>query len=361
MKRLAVGLALLLSFTGMAFAQNDFTVLATVKLDKNESITLKNLKARTAFIQKQYDAYGIKIDTVEQKKTILDNLIYEKLITQAAQKEGLVVTDSEVDNAFLSTFSQRLGTQVAESQLSDIIKSQTGMTLDEYIKKESSMSLAEFKEYQRNTILVQKYVYSKKYDELKKAVPTDEQIRQAYDMNKSVFVQTDMEKLFLVIVPFTSSEVEAKAKAESIKNQYLKDKKITSIINNVDNGKVYVAQERYVQQSQQQAQILGWSYDKITELFAKDEGFVSDVIKTDSDYQFYAVEKKYPAKMLGLSDVVQPDSNYTVYEYIKANLTQQLQRQMYEQLVMDLGKSLDTAGNVDRKKTGAALESLLNW
>ena len=73
MKRLAVGLALLLSFAGMAFAQNDFTVLATVKLDKNESITLKNLKSRTNFIQKQYDAYRIKITEVDQKKTILDN------------------------------------------------------------------------------------------------------------------------------------------------------------------------------------------------------------------------------------------------------------------------------------------------
>ncbi len=361
MKRLAVGLALLLSFAGMAFAQNDFTVLATVKLDKNESITLKNLKSRTNFIQKQYDAYGIKITEVDQKKTILDNLIYEKLITQAAQKEGLSVTDSEVDNAFLSTFSQRLGTQVTEAQLSDLIKSQTGMTLDEYIKSESSMSLSEFKEYQRNTILVQKYVYLKKSDELRKAVPTTAQINQAYDMNKSVFVQSDMEKLFLVIVPFGSSEVEAKAKAESIKNQYLKDKKIAPIMSNADNGKVYVAQERYVQQTQQQAQVLGWSYDKITELFGKDEGFVSDVIKTDGDYQFYVVEKKYPAKMLGLNDDVQPDSNYTVYEYIKANLTQQLQRQMYEQLVIDLGKSLDLPENVDRKKTGAALESLLNW
>ena len=362
MKRLVLGLTLLLTLIGFTFAQSDFTVLATVKLDKNESITLKNLKSRVDFVQKQYEPYGIKVNSVEQRKSILENLIYEKLLLQSAQKEGIVVTNSEVDSSFLNTFSQQLGMQLTESELSDIIKQQTGQSLDEYLKSNSGMNTSEYKAYLKNQLVVQKYVYSKKMNELRNITPSVEQIQQAYDMNKKNFTQNDMEKLFLVIVPFaSSSEVDAKAKCESLRNQYSKDKKVGVILNNADNGKSYVAQERFVQQSQQQAQALGWSYEKLGELFSKPEGYISEVTKTESDYQFYVVEKKYEAKMLGLNDVVQPESNYTVYEYIKANLTQQLQSQFFENAALELSKSLDKPENVDRKKTGAELESLLNW
>ena len=89
MKRLAIGFALLLSAVAGVFAQNDFQPLAVVKLNKSETITLKQLKTRANFVLTQYKPYGIKELTSDQKKQILENLIDEKLITQAAAKNKL--------------------------------------------------------------------------------------------------------------------------------------------------------------------------------------------------------------------------------------------------------------------------------
>ena len=209
MKKFSIGLLIFFAALG-AFAQSDLQPLAVVKLNKSETITVKQLKTRANFIQKQY---GMESLPIEQKQALLENLIAEKLITQAAAKEGLSVTDSQVDDAFLNTFSQQLG----------------------------------------------------------------------------------------------------------------------------------------------------WSIDKLNELFGKSAGYLSEVTETASDFQFYAVLKRYDAKMLSISDVVQPETTVTVYDYLKRNITSQKQSQYFTEAAQEISKSLDIPSNVDRKKTGDALKKLLNW
>ena len=90
-------------------------------------------------------------------------------------------------------------------------------------------------------------------------------------------------------------------------------------------------------------------------------GYISELNETKNDFQFYAVRQKYAAKMLAIGDVVQPETTITVYDYIKQNLTNQKQQAALLKAVNDLTKSLDTPENVERKKTGDALDKLLNW
>ena len=116
MKRLAFGLALFLA-TAVLFAQNDLQALAVVKLNKSETITLKQLKNRVEMYQKQN---GVSSFTVDQKKDILNALIDEKLVVQAAQKAGMQITDSQVNQYFLQSVSQQFGQQVTEAQFADI-------------------------------------------------------------------------------------------------------------------------------------------------------------------------------------------------------------------------------------------------
>ena len=74
MKRIVI--ALMMVFTSFCmFAQSDLQVLAVVKLNKNESITVKQLKARCETYQKQM---GKKL-TVEERKMVLKSLTEEKL------------------------------------------------------------------------------------------------------------------------------------------------------------------------------------------------------------------------------------------------------------------------------------------
>ncbi|MBQ1834044.1 MAG: SurA N-terminal domain-containing protein [Treponema sp.] len=359
MKRFALGIALSLALVTSVFAQSgDMTPLAVVKLNKTETITLKQLKTRVGLLEKQV---GQKT-TVEQRKQLLDSLIQEKLVLQAAAKQGLAITDSQVDQAFLSTFSQQLGQQVTEAQLSELIKAQTGKSLNDYLLATTGMGLKESKEYLKTQLIAQQYVYGMKQAEISKIAATDSEIRSQFDMNRSQFVWNDMVKLFLVVVPKGSNASTAQATAKDLRNQYVKDKsKENSIKASADNGKKYQAGNLLVQKTTAQAQALGWTYANIEELFGNSEGYVSEVTETQTDYQFYAVQKKYAAKMLGISDIVMPESNVTVYEYIKSILTSNKQQQYFAQAAQDIAKGLDTPANVERKKTGDALNALLNW
>lgn len=359
MKRLAFGLALFLA-TAVLFAQNDLQALAVVKLNKSETITLKQLKNRVEMYQKQN---GVSSFTVDQKKDILNALIDEKLVVQAAQKAGMQITDSQVNQYFLQSVSQQFGQQVTEAQFADIVKQQTGMSLDDFMKQQVGMNVADYKSYLKNQLLAHQYVLSQKQNEIKTVASTDEEIRSFFELNKASFVWNDMIKIFLVMVPKNGKANEAaKKKADSMLAD-LKAKKLNydKIKANMESDKTYQGGDLIVSKTAQHAQQLGISYQELMELFGRDIGYISNVTETGDNFQFYAVRQKYAAKMLGLSDVVQPDTTITVYDYIKSNLTQQKQSQFLITAVQDITKSLDTAQNVDRKKTGDALDKLLNW
>ena len=358
MKSVSLGVLLFLT-AAISFAQSDLQPLAVVKLNKSETITVKQLKTRANFVQKQY---GIDSLPMDQREALLESLISEKLISQAAVKENMSVTDSQVDDAFLNTFSQQLGTRVTEAQLEDLIKKQSGKTLDEYIKEYSGMSKSEYKAYLKSQLLVQQYVFAKRQNELRSVAATDEEIRNAYEMNKATFVWNDMMKLFLVMVPKGSNDMAARSSATDLRSQYLKDtKKATEIKNSSDNGKTYRAGDIIVAKTAQQAQQLGWSVDKMNELFEKEVGYTSDITETKNDFQFYSVLRRWDAKMLSISDIVQPETTVTVYDYLKNSITSQKQSQFFAKAAQELAKELDTSANVDRKKKGDALKKLLEW
>ncbi|MBQ7158823.1 MAG: peptidyl-prolyl cis-trans isomerase [Treponema sp.] len=361
MKKLALGLAVFFVSAFAVFAQNDLQPLAVVKLNKSETITLRLLKTRVEMYQKQN---GVSSFTVDQKKDILSAIIDEKLVVQAAQKAGMQITDSQVDQYFLQSVSQQVGQQVTEAQFADIVKQQTGLSLDDFMKQQVGMNVSDYKLFLKNQLLAQQYVLSQKQNEIKNVAPSDEEIRSFYELNKASFVWNDMMKLFLVIYPKDGkNNADIKKKAETALAD-LKAKKLTydKIKANMEKDNSYQGGDLIVSKTAQHAQQLGISYQELMELFGRDIGYISNLNETNDNFQFYAVRQKYSAKMLGLSDVVQPETTITVYDYIKTNLTQQKQSQFLMAAVQDITKSLDTPQNVDRKKTGDALDKLLsNW
>ncbi len=358
MKRFALG-AVIFTLATALFADSDLTPLAVIKLNKTETVTLKQLKTRVEMYQKQN---GVASFTPEQKKDILDAIIDEKLVVQAAQKAGMQITDSQVNQYFLQNISQQVGKQVTEAQFAEIVKQQTNLSLDDFMKQQVGMSVTDYKAFLKNQLLAQQYVLQQKQSEIQGQAPTDAEIRTFFEMNKASFVQPDMLKMFLVIVPKGTDVEAARTRANKLL-QDLKDKKITydGIKNTLKSDSSFQGGDLLVNKSAQNAQQLGISYQELIELFTRDVGYLSNLNETEENFQFYAVREKYSAKMLGLSDIVQPDTTVTVYDYIKQNLTQQKQSQYLMTAVQDITKELDTPQNVDRKKTGDALLKLLNW
>ena len=358
MKKILLAATFLLSFVFGAFAQSDLQPLAVVKLNKSETITLKQLKTRIGMGQKMGDIPATL--SIDDKKQILEALIDQRLVVQAAQKAGISITDSQVNQAFLQNISQMIGRQVTEAEFASYIKETTGLSLDDFMKQQVGLSLSEYKAFFKEQIMTQQYILQQKQSEIAKAVPKDEDIRKFYDLNKASFVQNDLVKVFMVRVPKNNNADGAKAKGEAllkgITNKSLSYDKVKE-----DSGNDYQVVDLLIQKTTQNAQELGIKYDDLIELFGRDVGYISKLNETDEDFQFYAVRKKYAAKMLDIGDLVQPETTVTVYVYIKQYLSNQMQSQAYIKAANDLIKALNTPTNVERKKTGKDLDKLLSW
>lgn len=357
MKKILLAATLAISMAFGAFAQSDLKPLAVVKLNKPETITLKQLKNRVENFQKQSNIPSL---TVDQKKEILESLIDEKLVVQAAQKAGMNITDTQVNQYFLQNISQQAGRNVTEAEFSDIIKKETGLSLDDYMKQQLGMSLDEYKAYLKNQLLAQQYILQQKQGEISKVAPTDDDIRKFYDLNKASFVQNDMVKILLVIVPKAGNAAGAKIKAEALMKG-VTDKSISYDKLKADSGKDYQGGDLLISQTAQHAQQLGISYDDLRELFSYKVGYISSLEDNETDYRFYVVRQKYAAKMLSISDLVQPETTITVYDYIKQNLTNQMQSQALMAAVQDITKTLRTPSNFEYKQKDDKLKALLDW
>jgi len=360
MKKIAISIMMLFAVAGMAFAQSaDLQVLAVIKYSKSESITVKQLKTRAATYQKQI---GRSLN-VDEKVKVLDSLIDEKVMLQAAQKAGISLPDSSVDQYFQQLMAQQTGLNVSEKELNDLIKQMQGVTLDELLLQQVGMNIAEYKGYLKNQLVIQQYVLQQKQNELQTVAATDEEIRTFYQSNKKSFVWDDMMKVFMVIVPKGNDADAAKLKLNDYRNKYI-DKKMTAdqltVQSNVA-GSGFQAGELLLPITEQGAATIGMPYQNLTVLYGTNEGFVSDVQETAVDYRFISTGKKYEAKMLGLSDLVQPETTMTVYDYIRSNLSAQKQQMYLQTAAQEMADSLDVPEYVDRKKTGDALNALLNW
>ena len=340
-------------------AQANLQPLVVVKLNGYETISLKDLKDSVETYQSQS---GQKFN-IEQKKEILESLIDQKLIVQAAKKEGIVFSDSQVDQYYLANMSQIVGRQVTEKEFADIVRQTQNMSVDEFLKSQLRMNVAQYKAYLRSQLMAQQYVLTKKQNEINSVAPTDKDIRDFYELNKSKLVWNDMVHMFLVSVKKDSNPDAAKSKIQKLMSDFSTGKltidAMRAATQDVSAG--YVAGDLMVEKTEKYAAMLGVSYERILQIFNEPLKKVSDLKETDIDYQFYVLLDKYNAKMLRISDIVQPGSTITVYEYIKQTLTNQMRNSALLKAVQDISAELNIPANVERKKTGAELDNLLNW
>lgn len=359
MKRFVFSAALVLMLTGMVYAQSDLQPIANVKLQKSEPITMKQLKARIEAYQKELG----RSMTLDDRKQVLDMLINERLVVQAAEKDGLKISDSEVNQNFTQMISQQVGKAVTEIEFAQMVKEKTGMQLDDFMRNQNGMTVAEYKSFLKSQLLAQRYVMSKHQAELQSVPgPTDAEIRSNYDLYKQNFVQPDMLKIFLVMVPKGDNPADAKAKLADFQKQ-LKDKPASANDLKIKSQAAtsgYQAGETFINKDPAAPQQLGITLD-VLKIFAMGTNDVSDIFETPKDFRVFMVQDKYPAKILELSDVVRPGTTVTVYEYVKGNLLSQAQNNLYNKFLSQIINDLRKPENYQILKSGAELDKALTW
>ena len=362
MKKILIATFFALVGVFCATSQNLMQPLAVVKYNDSETITVKEVKD---LVDTQEKEAGRKL-TPQEREQLYEAVINQKLVLQAAKKAGVTVQATEVDQMFLQNISQQLGLQrvYSEKELDDLVRQEKKIPFAQFVKDETGMTIAEVKNNMiRPALVVQRYILSQKQNELQKIAATDKEIRDYYELNKTNFNRPDSLKLFLVAAP-KQGEPNAKSKIESLLADLKSGKTSVDKIRseNTDPQKSgYVSTNIFLMKTPQHAASLGISAEQLLAMFNEPLNKPSDIRENPQSYQFYVILEKYPAKSLALSDVLQPDSTQTVYETIRGVLTQQKQYQFLEKARQDLLKSLNTAENVQRKKTGDELIKLLSW
>jgi peptidyl-prolyl cis-trans isomerase SurA len=331
----------LLTALGLQAQAIDKTV-ATVRLNKTEAITLRQL-------QKRYELYERQIEVLTRlgistpKKTpdqILDDLIAEKLILQAAENERIDITQQELDR-FIQQSKRELQAQLkrmpTDQEFQEIVERETGLTYPEWIQQK------------KNEMLFQKYVTQTRQDLLQKPVaePTAEEIETVYQANKMSFVTPDMVRLKQIYIDtrgLSSKEdlEDARRRAEEASRRLQNGEKFEDLVFEVSEdpeSKSRAGDWGVLDRENKNARIfLGSEFFEA--LFRLSEGGTSGVLRSNVGYHIVRVIEKIDMRILKLDDRVPPDYNISVREQIRVKLLQDKQAKYSQQVLLDLIEEL---------------------
>ncbi len=364
MKKIAIGTILTLAGLFSAAAQASLLqTLCVVKYTEPEAVTVKEVKD---IVDTQEKETG-KPMSPQERQTTYETIINQKLILQAAKKDGVTVSASDIDQAFLTSIAQqlRLNRVYSEKELNDLVMQREKVSFSQFVKNQTGMTVEQVKATVIKPDLIwQRYLLSKNQAELQTIAASDKEIRDYYELNKVKFIRPESLKMFLVAVPKQNDPAAARTKIEMLLAD-LKSGKKTLEQMRVEGRDVtkagYGAADLFIMKTPEHAAQLGITADRLNKMFVEDLNKPSEILEAAQAWEFYELLEKYPFKALELSDVVQPDSTQTVYEIVRGNLTYSKQMQFLEQKRQEIIKSLNTPENVQRKKTGDDLIKLLSW
>jgi len=347
MKRIAF-ITLFTLFTAFcSFAQADLQTAATVNLIKTEVITVRQLRAEVENAEKspQLDLLRQRIapqlsiadfgKSLVLRRYVLDDMINERLVIQAAERDKVTIAESEVNqqiNQLRSQLAQNLGRQPTEAEFASAIKAQFGF------------DMPVFQEKLRRQLIFQKYLMTKKQSTIESIrPPTEADIVSRYNLEKAQLVRPDTVRISMIQAVYGQDKTKAKELidrlAREIGNNPSKFDEVF-IRGQASNSGYYAADEGYLPRSTQTAQLVGQDFINIA--FSLKQGEVSRVIDGQRGYQIIKVTETYAQKNLELDDIVQPGSRVTVREFIGNVLLQERQAEIIarasQELINDLRK-----------------------
>lgn len=307
-------------------------VIASVSIGKKtENITQEDLDAKIA----EYKAAG----ATNTDEEILEILVNDKVFLMSAERDKVSVSDVEVDER-LRSLKQQFETQYGQNiSDEDFMKyMQESLT--------NGKSLDDYKSALKNSILVDKYLRTKKAVDLETvSVITDDEIKKFYRKNQSQFVNPEYVKISHIFIP--STEKDAK-------------ETLQKVLSDIKSGKISFEKAVVEYSQDQNSQKNGGDIGNITAsnsdilgeefidcIFDLDVGQIADeVIQSPSGYHILKCLFHSDMKFLSIDDYVSPDSNMTVREYIRKYLQQQKAQESYVKATNDFVEELKKSAKI---------------
>ncbi|MDR0710245.1 MAG: peptidyl-prolyl cis-trans isomerase [Spirochaetaceae bacterium] len=325
-------------------AQMDLQPAAIVRLTKSEPITVKQLRSEVERMETQTRR---KLGPAERRQ-ILDVMINERLAIQAAERDKITVTENELNQQIQQLrdqLRQSLGHAPTDDEFARAIRDETGLELNV------------FRDQMRRQAIIQRYLVSKKQDILQSVkTPTEAEVVDFYNNNKTQFVRPDTVRISMILVPFGQDRTKAKALADRLVREISSSasKFDEAVLKSQAPGSGYQGGDAgYLPRNEQAQQRVGT--ELLRTAFNLKQGEVSPLVESPQGYNIFKITETLEMKALGMDDMVQPGAGMTVKTYIENYLSQQRQQEVLAKAQQELVTELRT-GNPFQ-----VFETNLNW
>jgi parvulin-like peptidyl-prolyl isomerase len=331
-KRISLLALLALVWGSLGFADVIDKPVATVKLTRLEAITAKQFRQKVELLESR-SRITLSLD---DRKKLLDLLVSEILIKQAAAQENITVTQTELAQRMeqarkSGALSLNLNRDLSEAEFKSLIE-------------QSGISWEEYSDQLQKSILTQKYVMQKKraaFDSL--GQPSEPEILDFYETNKAAFVVPDMVRfkhIFIDTRNLTDKAEKDKAlnRAEEISRELKNGAAFDELVVKYSDDK----SSRYKggdfgylrRDDQARKQLLGKDFFDAPFRMKVNES--SGVLQSSIGYHIIRITEKIPFRLLGLEDQIPPQNTSTVRQEISAQLLLKKQADLYQQILQDL-------------------------
>ena len=301
MRKIIISIVLVFSAAFILAAQD--MAVATVRLEKTEPVSGQQLEKTIQAIEQQQ---GRSLSN-EDKKAVLDQMIDQVLVIQAAEADkNLQISDEEVEQAGMRLLSQQLqsmgaippGAQLTDKQQYKQVVEQQGISIEEY---ESTI---------RNQLLAEKFITSSDPASFQAIGPASaDELNAEYQRRVSEFVVSDsvwFNHIFFNIKDL--SPADARAKYESAQEVHRR------LMNTSVTFAELVASESEDNVSKGRGGLIGpvmkgdavaeqlYGNDFMSKLFTMNVGDVSDVMKSNVGYHILQITEKKAAQLLPKDD-----------------------------------------------------------
>lgn len=333
MKKISL-LMLLLVAPGL-FAQVIDKTVATVKLSKTEVISAKKFQQKVQTLEAQTRAPL----SAEDRRKLLDVMVKEILIVQAAGMDNVTVSQAELDK----------GVERARVAYSVQLKAPRALTEAEFrsLMERSNVSWDEFIAEMRKTLLIQKYVTQKKKAFLDGLVPpTDAEIEDAYLSNSSFFAMPDIVRFKHIFIdtrslPTKEEREKARARADEILRQIRNGVPFDDLLERSDDelSRYKGGDAGYLRRDDQaRREQLGREF--FDAIFKLEVNQLSGVLPSNVGYHIIQVTEKQARRVLDLDDRMSADGARTVRDYVRAELLSKKQEDYFKRALEDLAAEL---------------------
>jgi len=337
--------AFVVAVTG--FSQANLQPAATVSLIRTETITVGQLRTEVERIER---SMGQSLNG-QQRREVLDGMINERLMLQAAERDRIGVTENELNmeiNQLRAQMVPMLGRQPTEAEFATAIRNEFGL------------EMPIFREQTRRQLIQQRYLFSQKQSLLESATPpTESEIVSMFELTRAQFVRPEMVRISVIQVPYgpdAASRTRARQQVDELHREINNNaNRFAEVLlrSQAPNSTFQGGDAGFIERNLETAQRVG--QDFVNLVFGMRPGEISRVLERPTGFQILKITEAHTMRNLGLEDVIHPGTNITLRAHIANAMMQERQMRVLVQATQELHAELR------RGRTFQIFDANLNW